>query len=66
MTGLDKKVRVCLGFQEGGVAAAEYYVRLLPDSRIDAVFPHGNPHDPMVVVHARGCADDDPDRRSAL
>lgn len=49
MAGLEKKVRTCLWFQEGGVKAAEFYVSLLPDSRIDGVFEHGRPDDPMVV-----------------
>ena len=49
MAGLEKKVRTCLWFQKGGVEAAEFYVSLLPDSRIDAVFDHGRPDDPMVV-----------------
>ena len=49
MGGLEKKVRTCLWFQEGGVKAAEFYVSLLPGSRIDAVFEHGRPDDPMVV-----------------
>jgi len=49
MPGLDRKVRVCLWFQHGGVEAATHYVSLLPDSRIDAVFEHGNAADPMVV-----------------
>ena len=31
------KVRTCLWFNDGGEAAAEFYVSLLPDSRIDAV-----------------------------
>jgi predicted 3-demethylubiquinone-9 3-methyltransferase (glyoxalase superfamily) len=31
------------------VKAAEFYVSLLPDSRIDGVFEHGRPDDPMVV-----------------
>ena len=49
MAGLEKKVRTCLWFQEGGVKAAEVYVSLLPDSQIDGVFEHGRPDDPMVV-----------------
>lgn len=49
MAGLQKKVRTCLWFQKGGVKAAEFYVSLLPDSRIDGVFEHGNAADPMVV-----------------
>lgn len=54
MAGLEKKVRVCLWFDKGGRAAAEYYVRLLPDSRIDAVLEHGNREDPMVVEFTLG------------
>lgn len=49
MSGLQKKVRTCFWFQAGGVKAAEFYVSLLPDSRIEAVFEHGNAQDPMVV-----------------
>ena len=49
MAGLEKKVRACLWFQADGLKAAEFYVSLLPDSRIDAVFEHGNASDPMVV-----------------
>lgn len=49
MSGLEKKVRPCFWFQKGGLKAAEFYVSLLPDSRIDAVFEHGVPQDPMVV-----------------
>lgn len=49
MAGLEKKVRTCLWFQKEGLKAAEFYVSLLPDSRIDAVFEHGNAEDPMVV-----------------
>lgn len=56
MAGLEKKVRVCLWFQTGGLKAAEYYVTLLPDSRIDAVFEHGNAADPMVVEFTLGGA----------
>ncbi|MFN4025088.1 MAG: VOC family protein [Hyphomonas sp.] len=56
MAGLEKKVRVCLWFQTGGLKAAEYYVSLLPDSRIDAVFEHGNAADPMVVEFTLGGA----------
>lgn len=56
MAGLEKKVRVCLWFQKGGLKAAEYYVSLLPDSRIDAVFEHGNADDPMVVEFTLGGA----------
>ncbi len=54
MAGLEKKVRTCLWFDTGGVKAAEFYVTLLPDSRIDAVFAHGNTADPMVVEFTLG------------
>jgi len=56
MAGLEKKVRTCLWFEKGGVKAAEFYVSLLPDSRIDAVFEHGNAADPMVVEYTLGGA----------
>lgn len=49
MALLEQKVRTCLWFQAGGLEAAEYYVSLLPGSRIDGVMEHGNPADPMVV-----------------
>lgn len=56
MSGLQKKVRTCFWFQKGGVEAAKFYVSLLPDSRIDAVFEHGNAADPMVVEFTLGGA----------
>jgi predicted 3-demethylubiquinone-9 3-methyltransferase (glyoxalase superfamily) len=43
------KVRTCLWFEKRGLAAANYYVSLLPWSAIDAVHDHGNTADPMVV-----------------
>ena len=43
------KVRTCFWFAEGGHAAATFYVSLLPDSTIDAVYEHGQAKDPMVV-----------------
>lgn len=43
------KVRTCLWFAKGGLAAAEYYVSLLPWSAIDSVLDHGQPDDPMIV-----------------
>lgn len=51
MALLEKKVRTCLWFHKGGVEAAEFYVSLLPDSRIDGVMDHGVPDDPMVVEY---------------
>ncbi len=43
------KVRTCLWFDKAGLRPAEFYVSLLPWSAIDAIYPHGNPDDPMVV-----------------
>ena len=45
----QRKVRTCWWFAHRGIDAAQFYVGLLPDSRIDAVFDHGRPDDPMVV-----------------
>jgi predicted 3-demethylubiquinone-9 3-methyltransferase (glyoxalase superfamily) len=45
----DHKVRTCFWFARRGIDAAQFYVTLLPDSRIDGVFDHGRPDDPMVV-----------------
>ena len=45
----ERKVRTCFWFARRGIDAAQFYVTLLPDSRIDAVFDHGRPDDPMVV-----------------
>lgn len=48
MAGLQSKVRTCLWFNGRAREAAEFYVSLLPDSRIDQEFgaDHG---EPMVV-----------------
>ncbi len=43
------KVRTSLWFEKLGLEAAEFYVSLLPLSAIDAIYPHGNPDDPMIV-----------------
>lgn len=43
------KVRICLWFEKGGREAAEEYVKLVPDSRIEAVRENGQPDDPMIV-----------------
>ncbi len=51
MALFEKKVRTCLWFETSGVEAAEFYVSLLPDSRIDGVMDHGVPADPMVVEY---------------
>jgi predicted 3-demethylubiquinone-9 3-methyltransferase (glyoxalase superfamily) len=45
----QRKVRTCFWFARRGIDAAEFYVSLLPDSRIDAVHKHGRSDDPMVV-----------------
>ncbi len=44
-----RKCRTCLWFDSGGEAAAETYVALLPDSRIDTVF-RTEPDGPALVV----------------
>jgi predicted 3-demethylubiquinone-9 3-methyltransferase (glyoxalase superfamily) len=49
MTG-RRNVRTCFWFTRCGIDAAQFYVGLLPDSRIDGVFDHGHPDDPMVVA----------------
>lgn len=43
------KVRTCLWFERGGHDAAQEYVTLLPNSRIEAVRENGQPDDPMIV-----------------
>lgn len=45
----QRKVRTCFWFTRRGIDAARFYVRLLPDSRVDTVFDHGHPDDPMIV-----------------
>ena len=45
----QRQVRTCFWFNRRGIDAARFYVGLLPDSRIDAVFDHGRSDDPMVV-----------------
>ena len=45
----QRKVRTCFWFARRGIDAAQFYITLLQDSRIDAVFDHGQPHDPMIV-----------------
>ena len=51
MALFERKVRPCLWFQAKGLEAAEFYVSLLPDSKIDGVMDHGRPDDPMVVEY---------------
>lgn len=43
------KVRTCLWFEKGGHEAAQEYIKLVPDSRIEAVRENGQPDDPMIV-----------------
>ncbi|MGB3553191.1 MAG: VOC family protein [Jannaschia sp.] len=43
------KVRTCLWFEKNGHEAAQEYVQLVPDSRIEAVRENGQPDDPMIV-----------------
>lgn len=49
MMELTAKVRTCLWFEKGGREAAEFYVSVIPDSRIDTVLDHHSRADPMVV-----------------
>lgn len=46
------KVRTCLWFNDRGEAAAEFYVTLLPDSRIETVM-RPDPDGPALVVEFR-------------
>jgi len=48
MSGLQKKVRTCLWFEGKGREAAEFYVSLLPDSKIDQGFTAFE-EEPLVV-----------------
>lgn len=50
------KVRTCLWFQSGGLAAAEVYVALLPDSQIDTTMAGDTPDDPLLVEVTLGGA----------
>ncbi len=45
----DVRVRTCLWFEDGGEAAARFYVTLVPDSRIESVF-RPEPDGPALVV----------------
>jgi predicted 3-demethylubiquinone-9 3-methyltransferase (glyoxalase superfamily) len=45
----NAKVRTCLWFNHNGHEAAEFYVSLLPDSRIDNIV-QPDPHGPPLVV----------------
>ena len=49
MTRLQQKVRTCLWFDTQGLEAAELYVSLLPDSRIDGMSHYGTDGRPLVV-----------------
>lgn len=46
---MDAKVRTCLWFNDDGEEAANYYVSLLPDSRIDSI-SRPDPSGPALVV----------------
>ncbi|UOA28233.1 VOC family protein [Pseudosulfitobacter sp. DSM 107133] len=43
------KVRTCLWFEKGGHEAARDYVKIVSNSRIEAVRENGQPDDPMIV-----------------
>ena len=49
MMAFKHKVRTCFWVASRGIDAANFYVSLLPDSEIDAVYEHGRPDDPMIV-----------------
>ncbi len=48
MAGLQSKVRTCLWFDGRAREAADFYVSLLPDSRIDEAFGEGE-GEPLVI-----------------
>ncbi|MCX7560024.1 VOC family protein [Sulfitobacter sp. F26204] len=45
----DTKVRTCLWFQTGGLQAAEFYITLLEDSRIEQTMTLAQADEPIVV-----------------
>lgn len=47
--GLMKKARTCLWFEKAGLEAADYYVSLLPESKVEATFQNGATGEPMIV-----------------
>lgn len=47
-------VRTCLWFNGGGQAAAEFYVTLLPDSRIESLFTPDPARPPLVIDFTLG------------
>lgn len=46
---MTAKVRTCLWFDGNGLEAAEFYVSLLPDSRLESAFRPGPGAPPLVV-----------------
>jgi predicted 3-demethylubiquinone-9 3-methyltransferase (glyoxalase superfamily) len=49
MPELHSKVRTCLWYDGNGHEAANFYVSLLPDSRIETIWPHPPDKAPLVV-----------------
>jgi predicted 3-demethylubiquinone-9 3-methyltransferase (glyoxalase superfamily) len=47
-------VRTCLWFDRNGLEAAEFYVGLIPDSRIDALFTPAPDAPPLVIDFTLG------------
>lgn len=46
---MTSKIRTCFWFEKDGLDAAEFYVSLLPDSRIDRQFRPSEGEPPLVV-----------------
>jgi predicted 3-demethylubiquinone-9 3-methyltransferase (glyoxalase superfamily) len=46
---MSTKVRTCLWFNGGGLDAAQHYVSLLPDSRIESTFAPAPDGPPLVI-----------------
>jgi predicted 3-demethylubiquinone-9 3-methyltransferase (glyoxalase superfamily) len=49
-------IRTCLWFVEGGLKAAEFYVTLLPDSRVEGTFAPAPGAPPLLVDFTLGGA----------
>lgn len=53
---MSSKVRTCLWFESGGEEAANFYVSLLPDSRIESVYRPAAEGPALVVAFRLGGA----------
>jgi predicted 3-demethylubiquinone-9 3-methyltransferase (glyoxalase superfamily) len=52
MSGLPHRVRTCLWFERGGLAAARFYTGLIPDSALETHAPEGL--NPIIVAFTLG------------